>query len=93
MSDTKKKVFYIQDYGDPSVGIFGGISRVTFDDYFIPDQQDRDYVKKMLADYYDVPVAQVYTQKEWNLMLEEERKMAERMEKEWREDHPEEEEL
>jgi len=80
---TEKKIFYIQDYGDPSVGIFGGISKITFDDYFTYDEDEILRIKEMLSDHYDVPVAQVYTQKEWNLMLEEERKMAERMEREW----------
>ncbi len=62
-----KVIFYIENYGDPSVGISGFRAKVTLRDPIGYDEEDIQFMKGMFADHYDVPVTQVYTEKEWNL--------------------------
>ena len=80
MNNNDKKVFYIDYHGDPSVGIFPMVARVTFEDPIIYCEDGIMEIRKMLADHYDVPVEQVYTEEEWNAYQEAMSKLDKEME-------------
>jgi hypothetical protein len=73
MNNNEKKVFFIDYHGDPSVGIFPMVAKVTFEDPIIYCFRIRIMdIRKMLANHYDVPVEQVYTEVEWNALQDDE---------------------
>lgn len=76
-----KITFIIESHGDPSVGIWGFKAKVSLDDPIGYDDEDIMEMRKMFADHYDVPVTQVYTEKEYNIFMEEMRKLEDEMEK------------
>ena len=76
-----KITFVIENYGDPSVGIWGFTATVTLDDPIGYDEDDIEAMRKMFADHYDVPVCQVFTKEEYDIMREEMEKMEREMEK------------
>jgi len=67
-----KIVFIIENHGDPSVGIASFTARVTLDDPIGYDDEDIQQIRRMLADHYDTPVINVYTEAEWNAFLKAE---------------------
>jgi len=80
-----KVVFIVESHGDPSVGISGFTARVTIDDSLGYDKEDIKAMKKMIANHYDEPVANVYTEAEWKAFLKAEREMYKQMSEEQKE--------
>ncbi len=76
---NSKVVFIVESHGDPSVGISGYTAKVTIDDSLGYDEEDIQAMKKMISDHYDEPVANVYTQAEWNAFLKAEHEMYKQM--------------
>jgi len=85
MTMGNKVVFIVEDHGDPSVGISGFTARVTVDDLLGYDEDDIQNMKKMISDHYDVPVANVYLEAEWNALLKLEHEMYKQMAEEQKE--------
>ena len=79
MSDDKI-IFHIENYGDPSVGISGFKAMVTLNDPIGYDEEDIQFMKGMFADHYDVPIKQVHTDAEWQIILEKHREMDRQLE-------------
>lgn len=64
--------FHISDPGDPTVGIFGEESHIIIEDD-IPDDLTQEW-KQIFSDHYDVPIKKVFSGKEWENVLENERR-------------------
>lgn len=58
------QVFHIDVHGDPSVGLFGGIMKVTFEDNTVWDTEMTEAAKEVLSDFYDVSTKSVRTTEE-----------------------------
>ena len=67
-----KIVFIIENHGDPSVGIASFTAKVTLDDPIGYDDEDIQQIRKMLADHYDTPFTNVYTEDEWKAFIKAE---------------------
>lgn len=58
------QAFHIDVHGDPSVGLFGGIMKVTFEDNTVWDTEMTEAAKEVLSDFYDVSTKSVRTTEE-----------------------------
>lgn len=60
-----RNAFIVTIGGDPSVGLFSGLAKVTFEDSYQWDHDMVMGVKEALGDLYDVPVACVHEEAEY----------------------------
>lgn len=67
-----KHRYYVAWTGDEDVGIHGTFAEVVFDDNIshIHEENEIEFVKKMLSELYDVPPSSVMTEEE-NKQMEE----------------------
>lgn len=78
--------FYIDEQGDPSVGIFPTIHTVEIDTNIVFDEDFIGAIKDSLRELFDVRERDIYTQEEWDRLNEGLRQMERDMdqaEEEW----------